>query len=115
MAVDVAAAVMLEEPDVSRAVMSWLGTPSAAPGRIWERSAELWTSALGEGEGLDLSQRDKALDRLPRQLAFAFRGGLSFWTAGELPDEALGTSACETAGTLLRGFAERPLSCNADL
>ncbi len=105
LAVEVAVAVMLEEPDVSRAVMGWLGTPSAAPGRVWERSTALWSLALGDGEGLDAARRDAALGRLPAQLAIAFRGVLSFWTAGELSDAALGTSAREIVLTLLRGFA----------
>lgn len=114
LAVDVAAAVMLEEPDVSRAVMGWLGTPSPAPGRVWERSMALWSLALGDGDGLDPARRKEALDRLPDQLAIAFRGVLSFWTAGELPDEALGTSAREIVGTLLRGYGERLPSQHAD-
>lgn len=38
LAVELAAAVMLEEPSVSKAVMGWLGAPSATPGRVWERS-----------------------------------------------------------------------------
>ncbi|MBP0618295.1 TetR/AcrR family transcriptional regulator [Jiella mangrovi] len=115
LAVDVAADVMLEEPDVSRAVMSWLGTPSAAPGRVWERSTSLWRLALGDGDGLDAAWREEALDRLPGQLAFAFRGVLSFWTAGELADDAIGPRAREIVQTLLMGFTERLLSKRADI
>ena len=115
LAVDIAAAVMLEEPDVSRAVMGWLGTPSASPGRVWERSTALWLLALGDGEGLNAVRGTEALTRLSGQLAFVFRGVLSFWTAGELPDKALGTSAREIVGMLLRGLAERPLSQHNDL
>ncbi|MDR3472513.1 MAG: TetR/AcrR family transcriptional regulator [Devosia sp.] len=106
LAIDTAAAVMLEEPVVNRAVMDWLGTASSSPGQVWGRSTALWTLALGAGDGLIAARREQALRSLPGQLAFAFRGVLSFWTAGELPDEALAPSARELASTLLLGFTE---------
>ena len=49
LAVDTAAAVMLEEPGVNRVVMGWLGSASQTPGRTLQHSAELWSLALGEG------------------------------------------------------------------
>ena len=107
LAIDTAAAVMLEEPEINRAVMGWLGTASSSPGRVWARSTALWTLALGAGDGLIAARRDQALGCLPGQLAFAFRGVLSFWTAGELSDEALAPNARELARTLLLGFTER--------
>ena len=107
LAIDAAVAVMLEEPAINRAVMGWLGTSSSSPGQIWARSTALWTLALGAGEGLVEARREQALSCLPRQLAFAFRGVLSFWTAGELPDEALASEARQVASTLLLGFTER--------
>ena len=110
LAIDAAVAVMLEEPDVNRAVMGWLGTASPSPGQVWARSTALWTLALGAGEGLIAARREQALRCLPRQLAFAFRGVLSFWTAGELPDEALAPEAREAARTLLLGFTGQQLS-----
>jgi AcrR family transcriptional regulator len=112
LAIDTAVAVMLEEPDINRVVMGWLGTVSPSPGQVWARSAALWTLALGAGEGLIPAQREQALRCLPRQLAFAFRGVLSFWTAGELPDDALAAYAQEIASTLLLGFTERQLSAD---
>ena len=110
LAIDVAVAVMLEEPDINRAVMGWLGATGPSPGQVWARSMALWTLALGAGEGLIAARRTQALHCLPRQLAFAFRGVLSFWTAGELSDEALAPEAREVATTLLLGFTERQLS-----
>jgi len=107
LAIDTAAAVMLEEPAINRAVMGWLGTASSSPGQVWARSTALWTLALGAGEGLIAARRDQALRCLPGQLAFAFRGVLSFWTAGELTDEALAPNALDLAGTLLLGFTEK--------
>jgi AcrR family transcriptional regulator len=110
LAIDTAVAVMLEEPRINRAVMGWLGAASPSPGQVWARSTALWTLALGAGDGLIAAKREQALRCLPGQLAFAFRGVLSFWTAGELPDEALPSNAREIASTLLLGFTERQLS-----
>lgn len=101
LAVDTAVAVMLEEPAVNRAVMGWIGTAGATPGEALARSAALWTLALGANIG------SEAPASLPRQLALAFRGALSFWTAGELSDDALGANAREVATTLMRGVGER--------
>ena len=109
LAIDTAVAVMLEEPSVNRAVMGWIGTSGSVHGQVWARSTALWTLALGAGEGILENRRELALECLPRQLALAFRGALSFWTAGELPDEALGPDARAVANTLLLGFSERPL------
>jgi AcrR family transcriptional regulator len=110
LAIDTAVAVMLEEPGVNRAVLGWIGTAGPSPGQVWEHSTALWTLALGAGEGLSANRREQALRCLPGQLALAFRGVLSFWTAGELPDGTLALNAREIASTLLLGFAERQLS-----
>ena len=107
LAIDMAVAVMLEEPGVNRAVMGWLGTAGSSPGRVLEHPTTLWALALGAGEGLVAARRDEALRCLPGHLALAFRGVLSFWTAGELPDEALASNAREIAKTLLLGFTEQ--------
>jgi AcrR family transcriptional regulator len=109
LAVEVAAAVMLAEPMVNRAVMGSLGTGGGVPGTVWARSTALWALALGAGDGLMPARRDDALRRLPGQLAFGFRGVLSFWTAGELPDEALEGAARAMALALLLGVVDRPL------
>ena len=106
LAIDIAVAVMLQEPSVNRAVMGWLGTAGPAPGRALQRSMDLWTLALGTGEDLIAARRAEALRCLPKQLAIAFRGALSFWTAGELSDEALGACTQGTAATLLLGFVD---------
>jgi AcrR family transcriptional regulator len=104
LAIDLAVAVMLEEPAVNRAVMSWIGTAGASTGQVLAHSSTLWALALGDGEGFVEARRDQALSRLPGQLAFAFRGLLSFWTAGELPDAALAANARDIADSLLLGF-----------
>lgn len=114
-AVDVAAAVMLEEPGINRAVMSWLGAPGPVDGQVLARSTALWALALGAGEGLVAARRTQALAHLPRQLAFGFRGVLSFWTAGELADERLAEHAKDVASTLLASFTDRRLWRNPRL
>jgi hypothetical protein len=89
LAIDMAVDVMLEAPTINRAVMGWIGTAGPAPGHVLAHSTTLWMLAPGAGEGLTASRRAQALRCLPSQLAFAFRGVISFWTAGELADEAL--------------------------
>ena len=107
LATDLAAAVMLEQPAVNRAVMGWIGAEGPTPGDALQRSAGLWSLALADGEGLDPAEREQALERLPAQLAFGFRGVLSFWTAGELRDEDLASQARDVAQALLIGYAGR--------
>ncbi|WP_109808986.1 TetR/AcrR family transcriptional regulator [Sphingosinithalassobacter portus] len=102
-AVDIAVAVMMEEPEVNRAVMSALGGSDLEGGTVLARSAALWRQALGEGEGFADDSRAEVLQHLPDQLALAFRGALSFWTAGELADDALGPAAHGVARALLAG------------
>jgi AcrR family transcriptional regulator len=98
MAVDVAVAVMLEEPLVNRSVMSWIGTAGPEPGNVLAHSIALWSLALGSDDG----SSPKASVSLSRQLAFAFRGVLSFWTAGEVADDALSAHARQIAASLLQ-------------
>jgi AcrR family transcriptional regulator len=114
LAIGIAAAGMLEEPRVNRAVMGWIGTAGPIPGNALAHSTALWRLALGDGEGLIASRQEEGLRELPRQLAFGFRGVLSFWTSGELADEALAASARQVASTLLLGFTDRPLSGGHD-
>lgn len=105
LAIDTAVEVMLEEPEINRVVMSWIGTAGPSSGKVLAHSTTLWALALGAGEGLAEAERERALRCLPEQLAFAFRGVLSFWTAGELRDGQLAAQAREMAKTLLLGFA----------
>jgi AcrR family transcriptional regulator len=104
--VTIAASVMMEKPQVNRAVMGAVGSPGAIPGDVRERSRALWADALGDTEGLASATRDLGRAVLPEQLATAFRGTLSFWTAGEIPDEDLHAQAIAAAATLLFGFVE---------
>ena len=107
LAADVAASVMLTAPAVNRTVMGAIGAPSDAPGDVLSRSSALWAEALGAGNGLATNTLILALAVLPDQLAVAFRGVLSFWTAGELSDQSLARRARTAAATVLLGFVRR--------
>ncbi|GAB5352178.1 TetR/AcrR family transcriptional regulator [Qipengyuania sp. 483] len=103
LAIDIAVDTMLAEPAVNRAVMGAIGSPPSgqdgAAVRVLDHSTKLWDKAVG----------DEATDPdLPQRLAFAFRGVLSFWTAGELADEALRPAAHAMAGVLLPGGRGAP-------
>ncbi len=107
LAVGVASSVMLTAPAVNRAVMGAISAPSDTPGDVSSRSSALWAEALGGGNGLAKPTRTLALATLPDQLAVAFRGVLSFWTAGELSDEMLARRGRAAAAAVLLGFAGR--------
>ncbi|TCK23177.1 TetR family transcriptional regulator [Ancylobacter aquaticus] len=104
-ATDIATAVMLGSSAVNRAVMAAVGAPNDPPGSVALRSGAWWAEALGAGADLPAGVRSLAIAVLPRQLAIAFRGVLSFWTAGELSDEALGPEARAAAAGVLLGFS----------
>jgi len=103
-AVEIAAGVMLASPAVNRAVIGSLGAPGAEVGQALALSRALWTRAIGSGDGFDPDLADIAAATLPDQLALAFRGVLSFWTAGEIADDALTHDAVKAAASLLLGF-----------
>ncbi len=105
-AVDIAAAVMLSAPAVNRAVMAVVGAPHDEPEAVSSRSSVLWAEALGTGAGLATATRSLAITVLPDQLAAAFRGVLSFWTAGEIVDRMLHGRAHAAAAAVLLGFVE---------
>lgn len=107
LAVDIAAAVMLTAPTVNRAVMAAISAPTDEPGNVSSYSSALWAEALGAGIGLASPTRSLAIAALPHQLAVAFRGVLSFWTAGEISDQSLGQHARAAAAVVLLGFVGR--------
>lgn len=103
-AVNIAGAVMLEDPKVSRAVIGSLGAPSDTPGQVRLQSRTLWADAIGAAEGFAPSRAELGRTVLPDHLAMAFRGVLSFWTAGEIADSELPSRARAVATALLLGF-----------
>ncbi len=116
-AVDIAAAVMLAEPQVNRALIGTLGAPGREPGQVYAQSRAFWAQAMASGDSFDPELADLARSVLPDQLAMAFRGVLSFWTAGEITDAQLGPHARAAAAALLLGFvgAERREAVLANL
>ncbi len=101
----ISCSILLEKPDVHRAVIGSLGVAGPAPGPVRKHSRELWSLALGDCAGLAADTGELARAVLGNQLAFFFRGCLSFWVAGELPDRELGDAVRCGACTLLLGFA----------
>lgn len=103
-AMDIASAVILASPAVNRAVIGTLGAPGGEDGRAYIQSRALWARAIASGDGLEPSLVEVARQTLPDQLALAFRGALSFWTAGEIASPALAGCARAAVATLLFGF-----------
>lgn len=95
-AVDIAVAVMLDAPEVNRAIMEWLGTAGPRPGQVLAHSTRLWAIAVCDGDVVEPEHTT-----LPEQLALAFRGALSFWASGELTNEELAQKTREIAITML--------------
>ncbi|WP_428378036.1 TetR/AcrR family transcriptional regulator [Lichenicoccus sp.] len=104
----IATGLLLEQPEVSKAVVGSLGVANQAPGAIRPHSGALWSLALGDHAGLAAAVRPAAERVLAGLLAFQFRGCVSFWIAGELQDAELGPAFATGASVLLLGFADRP-------
>lgn len=97
--------LLLEQPNVYKAVVGSLGVMSQTPSSVSRQSEALWSLALGDCVGVATDARAIAHATLPRQLAFAFRGCLSFWIAGELADENLAGAFEALSATILLGVA----------
>jgi AcrR family transcriptional regulator len=102
----ISVSALLEKPEVSKAVVGSLGVVSPSPSAVRPQSEALWSQALGDLSGLEPGTRALARAVLPQQLAFTFRGCLSFWIAGELTDEMLERAFRAGASTVLLGFAD---------
>lgn len=98
--------VLLEKPDVSKAVVGSLGVVNPTPSSVRPKSEGLWVQALGDCTGLDEATRALGRESLPQQLAFTFRGCVSFWIAGEVSDAMLPQAFRTGALTVLLGFAD---------
>ncbi|WP_407159129.1 TetR/AcrR family transcriptional regulator [Bradyrhizobium sp. STM 3557] len=102
----IAVAALLEQPDVNKAVVGSLGLAGPAPSSVRPQSEAIWSLALGDFTGIDGETRARAEAILPQQLAFLFRGCVSFWIAGELSDDQLPRAFEAGASTLLLAFAD---------
>lgn len=105
-ACNIAVAVLLEEPAVTRPVIGSLGSPTTEPGRVADHSRALWTTALSELVGIREELSAVARCNLPAYLALGFRGCISFWVAGEIADQDLLVRARAVAAALLLGFVQ---------
>ena len=95
---------LLEQPEICKAVVGSLGVANAAPGAVRPPSGALWSLALGDHDGIAAAVRPFAERVLPGQLAFLFRGCVSFWIPGGLRDAELAPAFATGATTLLLGF-----------
>ncbi len=96
--------LLLEQPEISRMVVGSLGQAGAAPSTVRPQSEAIWSLALGACSGIAPKMVRRAQAVLPQQLAFLFRGCVSFWIASELDDHEF-LQALETgASTLLLAF-----------
>jgi AcrR family transcriptional regulator len=102
----ISVALLLEKPDVHKAVVGSLSVAGPLPGSVRQNSRELWSLALGDFAGVDPDMKALAQAVLAEQLAFDFRGCVSFWIAGELHDGDLSAAFQTGARMLLLGFAD---------
>jgi AcrR family transcriptional regulator len=102
----ISATELLERPDLSKAVVGSLGLAGPAPSAVRPQSEAIWSLALGDLTGIDGGVRARAEATLPQQLAFMFRGCVSFWIAGELSNDELPQAFDSGASTLLLAFAD---------
>ncbi|SFV36700.1 TetR/AcrR family transcriptional regulator [Hyphomicrobium facile] len=102
----IAVSVLREQADVSKRIVGSLGTATGEPGAVMVQSTRLWATALGDLRGVAAIHQSLAKTVLPRQLAYSFRGCISFWVAGETADDELEGSFEEAAASLMLGFLE---------
>ena len=103
----ISVALLLEKPELHKALIASLAVVNQTPGAAMHNSIRLWSLALGDFSGIKVGMRSIAELALAEQLAFSFRGCISFWTAGELADEKLDDAFRVGVCSLLLGLAER--------
>lgn len=96
--------LLLEKAAVHKAVVGSLGIAGPMPASVRQNSRELWSLALGDMAGVADDLKDLAEAVLADQLAFSFRGCVSFWIAGELQDEQLSRAVHAGICISLLGF-----------
>ena len=97
--------LLLEQPGISRMVVGSLGLAGPAPSTVRPQSEAIWSLALGDYPGIAPTMIRHARAVLPQQLAFTFRGCVSFWIAGELTDDEFPQALEIGASTFLLAFA----------
>jgi AcrR family transcriptional regulator len=102
---EIAVALLLEQPKVYRTVVGSLSAPNTGASAVHKHSRALWAEALGKLDGISPSMRSTAEASLAEQIAFTFRGCLSFWIAGEIDDDELHHKVRGATSTVLLGFS----------
>ena len=98
--------LLLDQPEIYRAVVASVGAVQPTPSAVRSDSESLWARAVGDAEGIVPELRAFAQTQLPEQIAYLFRGCLSFWIAGELLDDALNSAFAGGVATLMLGLVE---------
>ncbi|WP_045835201.1 TetR/AcrR family transcriptional regulator [Hyphomicrobium sp. 99] len=100
----IAVNVLRDRADVSKRIVGSLGSATGEPGAVMGQSTRLWATALGDLKGIAVNRQPLAKTLLPRQLAYSFRGCISFWVAGETGEDELERAFQEAAASLMLGF-----------
>ena len=103
--VGIAVDQLLKEPRTYRRVIGSLSVVGDITPEVQSRSRALWAQALGNFEGLEPDLIVVARRELAEQLAFMFRGCLSFWISGEVADSLLLKKVRLAMASVLLGFA----------
>jgi AcrR family transcriptional regulator len=103
----IAVTLLTSQSAVYRAVVGSLSTAASGHAGIHDHSRALWEQALNPLEGISSAMRRTAETLLAEQLAFVFRGCLSFWIAGDVADKDLDRKVQTGVSIVLLGFACR--------
>ncbi len=103
----IAVALLISQSTVYRTVVGSLGTAASGHAGVQDHSRTLWELALNPFDGIKGAMRRTAEALLAEQLAFVFRGCLSFWIAGDVADKDLDRKVRTAVCMVLLGFAGR--------
>jgi AcrR family transcriptional regulator len=101
----VACGVLLDKPAVSKTVVASLSAPGMGPTEVHATSAALWLTALSGSGNSRMAWPKIGSEVIAQQLAYTFRGCVSFWIAGELSDERFEHTVQRCALVVLLGFS----------
>jgi AcrR family transcriptional regulator len=99
--------LLTSQSTVYRTVVGSLGSAASGHAGIHDHSRALWQLALNPFDGMPKAMRRTAEGLLAEQLAYVFRGCLSFWIAGDIADEDLDRKVQTGMSVVLLGFAGR--------
>jgi AcrR family transcriptional regulator len=103
----IAVTLLISQSTAYRTVVGSLGTAASDHAGIHDHSRALWELAMNPFDGIPSAMRRTAEELLAEQLAFVFRGCLSFWIAGDIADKDLDRKVQTGVSMVLLGFAGR--------